>query len=125
MTCSKLLPMLLLTALLAGCSNFSLDGLASAGTASVATAGVTALTGSPIAGVVVGGATGVATDGLIPDFKDAAQDFCSANPDDCDRYLLIQAFEKIWMWLVFGILGLITIAWLLPGPQSLFFWRRK
>ena len=111
--------------MLTACSNLSLDGIASAGTAAATGAGVTALTGSPIAGAAVGAAAGVGADAVIPDFQDAAQDFCTANPEDCDRYLLIQAFEKIWKWALGGLIALVTIAWIIPGPQTLLFWRKS
>ena len=119
MRCIMLL--LITAAMLSGCSRISLSDL---GTGIGATAGATlgAITGNP-AIVAVTTAGGAAAGAVLVEDAAKPENFCKANPDKCNEFLFWSSVKDAIHWIIGGIVALITIAWLIPGPQSLF--RRK
>ena len=119
MRCTTLL--VIIAVMLSGCSRISLSDLGT-GVGAVAGAGVGALTGNP--GIVLATTSAGAVGGAVA-VEDAANpdNFCQNNPDKCEEFLFWSSVKDAIHWIIGAVVALITIAWLIPGPQSLF--RRK
>ena len=118
----RCITLLVITAvLLSGCSRISLSDL---GTGIGATAGATlgALTGNP-AVVAVTASGGAAVGAVLVEDAVSPDKFCQHNPDQCNEYLFWSSVKDAIHWIIGAVVALIALAWLIPGPQSLF--RRK
>ena len=120
---------LLIGLVLAGCSNFSLSDLA---TGAGATAGATtsAMLGLPPVVTLTSAAGGAVAGAALVGEAETVADVCSHVPTEdysgcVTKLKIFELFNTLWMWAVGGVVGLIVIAWLIPGPQTLLFWRKK
>ena len=113
---------LFLTLLLCGCSAIDLSDVATTTGAGVGAVGTAALTTNP-AGILVGTvAGGVAGAALVED-ETSAVDACLENPEICREIEFWDTIKDSIHWFIGGGVILIIVAWLIPGPQTL--WRRK
>ena len=117
-----------LLVLLAGCSNLSLSDLAT-GTGSVVGAGVGSLTGNPAVVMTTAGAGALVGASLVGEDETQVEVLEAIPEDQRADVAKTQAFwsfvEHFLEWIVGATVGLIALAWILPSPQSLLFWRKS
>ena len=114
----KSLLIALLVGSLTGCSRLDLSDLATTGGAT-AGAAIGSVVGGIPATVILTAAGGVAGGALVEDAT-KPENFCKVNPDQCQEFLFWSSVKDAIHWIIGAIVALITIAWLIPGPQSLF-----
>ena len=120
---------LLIGLVLAGCSNFSLSDLA---TGAGATAGATtsAMLGLPPVVTLTSAAGGAVAGAALVGEAETVVDVCSHVPTEdysgcVTKLKIFELFNTLWHWAVGAIVFLVVAAWLIPGPQTLLFWRKK
>ena len=118
----KSLLLLCLAGYLGGCSKIDLSDVATTAGAAVGAVGTAVVTSNPAlvgVGALAGGVSGAV---LVEDQTDPV-DACLENPEVCETVSRWHAIEDFFHWIIGGGVLLIIVAWLLPGPQSL--WRKK
>ena len=115
--------------IVSGCSNLSLSDLATGAGATLGATAPAVLNLHPAVTLASAGAGAVAGAALVGETETVA-DACSHVPTDqyqscLTRFKLFELFNTLWMWAVGAVVGLMVMAWLIPGPQSLFFWRKS
>ena len=108
--------------MLSACSRFDLSDVATTTGATVGATAAAAL-GAPTLVIATSTVAGGVAGGALVEDETSAVDACIENPEICREVEFWDTLKDFIHWIIGGTVLLIIVAWLIPGPQTL--WRKK
>lgn len=108
--------------MLSACSRFDLSDVATTAGATTAATAAAAL-GAPTLVIATSTLAGGVAGGALVEDETSAIDACLENPEICREVEFWDTIKDFIHWIIGGTVLLIIVAWLIPGPQTL--WRKK
>ena len=118
----RLVCLALVCLMFTACSKLDLSDVVSTGGATAAAA-TSAAVGLPAAGTAILTAVGGVSAGALVEDGPNTNTVCLQNPELCGQAKLFELLMSSVHWIIGGIVALMIMSWLIPGPQSFFFWR--